>query len=36
MEARRYQSGFNIKAVLDDINQKYGHIDPLFTISDNP
>ena len=26
----------DIKAVLDDINQKYGHIDPLFTISDNP
>jgi len=26
----------DIKAVLDDINQKYGHIDPLFPISDNP
>ena len=26
----------DIKTVLDDINQKYGHIDPLFTISDNP
>ena len=26
----------DVKAVLDDINQKYGHIDPLFTISDNP
>lgn len=26
----------DIKAVLDDITQKYGHIDPLFTISDNP
>jgi hypothetical protein len=26
----------DIKAVLDDINQKYGHVDPLFTISDNP
>jgi hypothetical protein len=25
----------DVKAVLDDINQKYGHIDPLFTISDN-
>jgi hypothetical protein len=25
----------DIKAVLDDIKQKYGHIDPLFTISDN-
>ena len=26
----------DIKAVLDDISQKYGHIDPLFSISDNP
>ena len=26
----------DIKAVLDDINQKYGHIDPLFPILDNP
>ena len=26
----------DIKAVLDDINQKYGHIDPLFTILDSP
>ena len=25
----------DIKAVLDDINQKYGHIDPLFPISEN-
>ena len=26
----------DVKAVLDDINQKYGHIDPLFSITDNP
>ena len=26
----------DIKAILDEINQKYGHIDPLFSISDNP
>lgn len=32
---KEWKSG-DIKAVLNDINQKYGHIDPLFPISDNP
>jgi len=26
----------DVHAVLKDIHQKYGHIDPLFAISDNP
>ena len=26
----------DVHAVLDDIHQKYGHVNPLFSISDNP
>lgn len=26
----------DVQGVLDDIHQKYGHIDPLFSITDNP
>jgi len=26
----------DVHEVIDDIHQKYGHINPLFSISDNP